>query len=64
LLFDKAQGHVIAWDLEAKNACPMAMAGASKCEYFKLFLELDAIGDESAVDPRLPDIPVRVSSLT
>ncbi|KAJ2915337.1 hypothetical protein MD484_g5072, partial [Candolleomyces efflorescens] len=54
LLYDEV-GRVIAWGLEAKNASPMA--GTSKCEWFKLFLEPHALRDESAVDPRLPDIP-------
>lgn len=49
-------GQVIAWGLEAKNASPMA--GTQKCEWFKLFLEPHALRDESAVDPRLPEIPV------
>ncbi|RXW12274.1 hypothetical protein EST38_g13579 [Candolleomyces aberdarensis] len=54
LLYDEV-GRVIAWGLEAKNASPMA--GTSKCEWFKLFLEPHALRDEAAVDPRLPDIP-------
>lgn len=35
------------------------MVGTSKCEWFKLFLEPHALRDEHAVDPRLPEIPVR-----
>jgi len=46
----------MAWGLEAKNASPMA--GTLKCEWFKLFLEPKALRDESAIDPRLPFLPV------
>ncbi|KAF9006946.1 hypothetical protein BDQ17DRAFT_1423037 [Cyathus striatus] len=54
LLYDDA-GRVMAWGLEAKNAQPMA--GTTKCEWFKLFLEPHALRDEGAVDPRLPRLP-------
>lgn len=54
LLYDE-HGRVLAWGLEAKNASPMA--GTSKCEWFKLFLEPHALRDDTAIDPRLPDIP-------
>jgi hypothetical protein len=52
---------VIAWGLEAKNAGPMAET--MKCEWFKLFLEPKALRDESAVDPRLPLLPVSIPEL-
>jgi hypothetical protein len=55
LLYDE-HGRVIAWGLEAKNASPMP--GTMKCEWFKLFLEPKALRDESAIDPRLPLLPV------
>ncbi|KAI6046624.1 actin-like ATPase domain-containing protein [Pisolithus marmoratus] len=54
LLYDE-HGQVIAWGLEAKNASPMP--GTYRCEWFKLFLEPRALRDESAVDPRLPQLP-------
>lgn len=54
LLYDE-QGRVLAWGLEAKNASPMA--GTTRCEWFKLFLEPNALRDESAIDPRLPTLP-------
>ncbi|KAJ3557489.1 hypothetical protein NM688_g1454 [Phlebia brevispora] len=54
LLYD-ASGQIIAWGLEAKNASPLP--GATKCEWFKLFLEPSALRDENAVDPRLPSLP-------
>ena len=57
--FPDEVGRIIARGLEAKNASPMA--GTSKCEWFKLFLEPHALRDESAVDPRLPDILVSQS---
>jgi hypothetical protein len=53
-LYDE-QGQVLAWGLEAKNASPMA--GTARCEWFKLFLEPKALRDETAIDPRLPQIP-------
>jgi hypothetical protein len=34
------------------------MAGTTRCEWFKLFLEPNALRDESAIDPRLPTLPV------
>ncbi|KAG6334314.1 hypothetical protein ID866_4779 [Astraeus odoratus] len=51
LLYDE-HGQVLAWGLEAKNASPMP--GTYR---FKLFLEPRALRDESAVDPRLPQLP-------
>ncbi|KAF8556771.1 actin-like ATPase domain-containing protein [Imleria badia] len=54
LLYDE-HGQVLAWGLEAKNASPMP--GTLRCEWFKLFLEPRALRDESAIDPRLPQIP-------
>ncbi|KAF9529066.1 hypothetical protein CPB83DRAFT_790568 [Crepidotus variabilis] len=54
LLYDE-QGRVLAWGLEAKNASPMP--GTTRCEWFKLFLEPQALRDESAIDPRLPALP-------
>jgi hypothetical protein len=54
LLYDES-GQVIAWGLEAKNSQPMA--GTTRCEWFKLFLEPQALRDESSIDPRLPAIP-------
>ncbi|KIJ61239.1 hypothetical protein HYDPIDRAFT_97047 [Hydnomerulius pinastri MD-312] len=33
------------------------MPGTIRCEWFKLFLEPRALRDESAVDPRLPQLP-------
>jgi len=54
ILYDE-QGQVIAWGLEAKNASPMP--GTTRCEWFKLFLEPQALRDQSAIDPRLPQIP-------
>ncbi|KAG8215222.1 hypothetical protein J3R82DRAFT_8765 [Butyriboletus roseoflavus] len=54
LLYDE-QGQVLAWGLEAKNAS--SMPGTLRCEWFKLFLEPRALRDESAIDPRLPQIP-------
>ncbi|KAH7882185.1 actin-like ATPase domain-containing protein [Phlebopus sp. FC_14] len=54
LLYDE-HGQVLAWGLEAKNASPMP--GTIRCEWFKLFLEPRALRDESAVDPRLPQLP-------
>ncbi len=35
-----------------------------KCEWFKLFLEPKALRDESAIDPRLPLIPVSILKFT
>ncbi|KAF8637103.1 hypothetical protein AX17_003007 [Amanita inopinata Kibby_2008] len=55
LLYDE-HGQVLAWGLEAKNASPMA--GTIRCEWFKLFLEPQALRDESAIDPRLPRLPL------
>lgn len=60
LLYDE-HGRVLAWGLEAKNAGPMA--GTTKCEWFKLFLEPRALRDESAIDPRLPEIPLGKQAL-
>ncbi|OBZ74645.1 Heat shock protein 12B [Grifola frondosa] len=54
LLYD-ASGRVLAWGIEAKNAGPVA--GAIKCEWFKLFLEPHALRDEASIDPRLPALP-------
>ncbi|KAF9558515.1 hypothetical protein CPC08DRAFT_743329 [Agrocybe pediades] len=54
LLYDE-HGRVLAWGLEAKNASPMP--GTTRCEWFKLFLEPQALRDESSVDPRLPALP-------
>lgn len=54
LLYDD-RGQVLAWGLEAKNASPVP--GSTKCEWFKLFLEPHALRDESAIDPRLPQLP-------
>ncbi|KAH8823837.1 actin-like ATPase domain-containing protein [Flagelloscypha sp. PMI_526] len=54
LLYD-ASGEVLAWGLEAKNAS--AIPGTVKCEWFKLFLEPKVLRDESAIDPRLPQLP-------
>ncbi|TFK69770.1 actin-like ATPase domain-containing protein [Pluteus cervinus] len=54
LLYDE-HGRVLAWGLEAKNAGPMP--GTTRCEWFKLFLEPHALRDQSAVDPRLPQLP-------
>ncbi|KAF9463313.1 hypothetical protein BDZ94DRAFT_1282511 [Collybia nuda] len=55
LLYDE-HGRILAWGLEAKNAQPMP--GTTSCEWFKLFLEPHALRDESAVDPRLPQLPI------
>ena len=55
LLYEE-KGRVLAWSLEAKNSSPMP--GTSRCEWFKLFLEPQALRDESTIDPRLPSIPV------
>jgi hypothetical protein len=60
LLYDE-HGRIMAWGLEAKNASPMP--GTTRCEWFKLFLEPHALRDESAVDPRLPQLPVRAGNL-
>jgi hypothetical protein len=73
LLYD-SNGQVLAWGLEAKNAGPMpGTARCEWCVpklaiiistirinffRFKLFLEPHALRDESAIDPRLPQIPV------
>ncbi|KII84108.1 hypothetical protein PLICRDRAFT_168186 [Plicaturopsis crispa FD-325 SS-3] len=54
LLYDE-HGQVLAWGLEAKNASPMA--GTTRCEWFKLFLEPHVLRDEGAIDPRLPELP-------
>ncbi|KAK2465542.1 hypothetical protein APHAL10511_002434 [Amanita phalloides] len=54
LLYDE-HGQVLAWGLEAKNASPMH--GTIRCEWFKLFLEPQALRDESTIDPRLPSLP-------
>ncbi|KDQ54562.1 hypothetical protein JAAARDRAFT_38238 [Jaapia argillacea MUCL 33604] len=54
LLYNE-QGQVIAWGIEAKNASPMP--GTTRCEWFKLFLEPNALRDDGAIDPRLPAIP-------
>ncbi|KAF8622621.1 hypothetical protein AX15_006876 [Amanita polypyramis BW_CC] len=54
LLYDE-QGQVLAWGLEAKNASPMN--STIRCEWFKLFLEPQALRDESTIDPRLPRLP-------
>lgn len=58
LLYDE-HGRVLAWGLEAKNSSPMP--GTSRCEWFKLFLEPQALRDESTIDPRLPAIPVSLA---
>lgn len=50
------RGQVLAWGLNAKNASPMP--GTTRCEWFKLFLEPQALRDESSIDPRLPALPV------
>ncbi|KAF8183795.1 hypothetical protein K438DRAFT_1131087 [Mycena galopus ATCC 62051] len=55
LLYDE-EGRVLAWGLEAKNAS--AMHGTSRYEWFKLFLDPRALRDESALDPRLPSLPL------
>ncbi|KAF9234588.1 actin-like ATPase domain-containing protein [Melanogaster broomeanus] len=55
LLYDE-RGQVLAWGLEAKNASPMP--GTIRCEWFKLFLEPRVLRDESAIDPRLPQLPL------
>ncbi|KAJ7482269.1 hypothetical protein B0H11DRAFT_1724058 [Mycena galericulata] len=55
LLYDE-HGRVLAWGLEAKNAS--AIPGTSRYEWFKLFLDPRALRDESALDPRLPALPV------
>jgi hypothetical protein len=54
LIYDEF-GRVLAWGLEAKNASPIP--GTIKCEWFKLFLEPNALRDETAIDPRLPRLP-------
>ncbi|KIP01522.1 hypothetical protein PHLGIDRAFT_96918 [Phlebiopsis gigantea 11061_1 CR5-6] len=54
LLYDE-RGQVAAWGIQAKTASPQP--GATKCEWFKLFLEPHALRDEHAVDPRLPALP-------
>lgn len=46
---------MLAWGIEAKNASPMP--GTIRCEWFKLFLEPNALRDQSNVDPRLPQLP-------
>jgi hypothetical protein len=48
---------VIAWGIEAKNA-PVDAQDVIRCEWFKLFLEPQSLRDGSAVDPRLPPLPV------
>ncbi|KIM65535.1 hypothetical protein SCLCIDRAFT_1212271 [Scleroderma citrinum Foug A] len=60
LLYDE-HGQVMAWGLEAKNASPMP--GTYRCEWFKLFLEPRVLRDESAVDPRLPQLPPRKTAM-
>lgn len=59
LLYDE-HGRIMAWGWEAKNSKPMP--GTTRCEWFKLFLEPHALRDESTVDPRLPQLPVRVAT--
>ncbi|KAH9476914.1 Heat shock 70 kDa protein 12B [Psilocybe cubensis] len=54
LLYDEF-GRVLAWGLEAKNTGQLP--GVTRCEWFKLFLEPQALRDEGAIDPRLPAIP-------
>ncbi|KAJ7145829.1 hypothetical protein C8R44DRAFT_972814 [Mycena epipterygia] len=54
LLYDEF-GRILAWGLEAKNAS--AIPGTSRYEWFKLFLDPRALRDESALDPRLPELP-------
>ncbi|THU93853.1 actin-like ATPase domain-containing protein [Dendrothele bispora CBS 962.96] len=54
ILYDD-RGQVLAWGLEAKNAGPIP--NTTRCEWFKLFLEPSALRDQSAVDPRLPQLP-------
>ncbi|KAI0033033.1 actin-like ATPase domain-containing protein [Vararia minispora EC-137] len=56
LLYDE-EGIVRAWGLEANNT--RVVPGYYKCEWFKLFLEPRTLRDESALDPRLPSLPVR-----
>jgi hypothetical protein len=59
LLYDEG-GQILAWGLEAKHT---ALANTYRCEWFKLFLEPRALRDESAVDPRLPQLPVSSKQL-
>ncbi|KAJ7621724.1 actin-like ATPase domain-containing protein, partial [Mycena polygramma] len=54
LLYDE-EGRILAWGLEAKNAC--AMPGISRYEWFKLFLDPRALRNEASLDPRLPLLP-------
>ncbi|KAJ3966608.1 hypothetical protein EV361DRAFT_934394 [Lentinula raphanica] len=53
LLYDEG-GQILAWGLEAKHT---ALHNSYRCEWFKLFLEPRALRDDSAVDPRLPQLP-------
>ena len=57
LVYD-AHGNIVTWGLQAKNL-PVG-PDMVKCEWFKLFLEPKAMRDESNVDPRLPQLPVRL----
>lgn len=77
LLYDE-HGQVLAWGLEAKNASSMpGTTRCEWCGFynrtnylilildsrFKLFLEPRALRDESAIDPRLPRLPVCIIPL-
>ncbi|KAJ3995986.1 hypothetical protein F5050DRAFT_1762962 [Lentinula boryana] len=53
LLYDE-EGQILAWGLEAKHT---ALLNTYRCEWFKLFLEPQALRDDSAIDPRLPQLP-------
>ncbi|KAJ3786434.1 hypothetical protein GGU10DRAFT_290232 [Lentinula aff. detonsa] len=53
LLYDE-EGQILAWGLEAKHT---ALPNTYRCEWFKLFLEPRALRDDSAIDPRLPQLP-------
>ncbi|KAJ3921005.1 hypothetical protein F5877DRAFT_36885 [Lentinula edodes] len=53
LLYDEG-GQILAWGLEAKHT---ALPNTYRCEWFKLFLEPRALRDDSAIDPRLPQLP-------
>ncbi|KZV91854.1 hypothetical protein EXIGLDRAFT_693266 [Exidia glandulosa HHB12029] len=54
LLYDE-QGRVLAWGLEAKHAT--IVQGMYRCEWFKLYLEPQALREGGSVDPRLPPLP-------
>ncbi|KAF9074482.1 actin-like ATPase domain-containing protein [Rhodocollybia butyracea] len=53
LLYDE-QGQILAWGLEAKYT---TLPNTHRCEWFKLFLEPRVLRDDSAIDPRLPQLP-------